>query len=478
MTIPTFEHEAGPAGRLIVARTLRGSSGRSSLRAAPPAAPLCASIAANAAASQVLRPAPALTALAQDTQHGLLVAAAMARTFLARGSALQLRRRRRKPAAKPVAAAAAVAAPTSTMAAPAMTATAAPTAAAAAAAGTTVAKSGGAATRGLQQFLAGGVAGAVSKTLVAPLERVSTMLMADAKRFSVGQAAAHAWKDGLYRGHAATLIKIFPASAIQFAVFNGLKDRMLAARQQAQQAQHVQQQQQQHGVDARQQRQQGVPATAASAAAPTAASSAASAASAAASTAAAAAAAAPLELENHERLLAGAAAGAAAACACYPLESLRTMMGVAGGVRGNLLQVAHTVVAAHGVGALYKGFRASLIGDILGNSLGFTAYEIGTRLYTSAVGSAPPPHLRGVIGACSAACVVTLTMPLEVVRRRLQVQGLAGRPVLYRGTLDCLRQVLRSEGLGGFYAASLPAYLKVAPSLGMMYFLYEILKPS
>lgn len=55
---------------------------------------------------------------------------------------------------------------------------------------------------------------------------------------------------------------------------------------------------------------------------------------------------------------------------------------------------------------------------------GFTAYEMGTRIYRdSHGGAAPPPHLRGVIGACSAACVMTLTLPLEVVRRRLQIQA-------------------------------------------------------
>lgn len=259
---------------------------------------LAASIAANAAASQVL--IPALATLAQDAQHGLLVAAAMARTFLARGSELPLRRRRRKLAPKPAAAsavaatpAAAAAAPsTATLVAPATATTVAPAAGAGAASGVVT-------TRGLQQFLAGGVAGAISKTLVAPLERISTMLMADGRsRFSVGQAAAHAWQDGLYRGHAATLVKIVPASAIQFAVFNGLKDRMLAARQRAQQQQQLLQQQQEAAPH-----RQG-----------------------SSSSAAAAAAATPLELENHERLLAGAAAGAAAACACYPLESLRTAM--------------------------------------------------------------------------------------------------------------------------------------------------------
>lgn len=37
-------------------------------------------------------------------------------------------------------------------------------------------------------------------------------------------------------------------------------------------------------------------------------------------------------------------------------------------------------------------------------------------------GRAPPPAHRGLIGTCSAAVVLTLTLPLEVVRRRLQVQ--------------------------------------------------------
>lgn len=84
--------------------------------------------------------------------------------------------------------------------------------------------------------------------------------------------------------------------------------------------------------------------------------------------------------------------------------------------------------------------------------------------------------MRGLVGGLSAALTMTATMPLEVVRRRLQVQGaLAGQPVLYRGTLDCFRRILREEGLLAFYSASLPQYLKVAPSIGAMYALYDVL---
>ena len=50
--------------------------------------------------------------------------------------------------------------------------------------------------------------------------------------------------------------------------------------------------------------------------------------------------------------------------------------------------------------------------------------------------------------------------------------------MLYRGALDCMRQVVREEGIAGFYAASLPSYLKVAPSIGCMYFIFELLMSS
>ena len=46
-------------------------------------------------------------------------------------------------------------------------------------------------------------------------------------------------------------------------------------------------------------------------------------------------------------------------------------------------------------------------------------------------------------------------------RCRPQVQGTLGRPVLYRGTMDCITQIARKEGLRGFYRAALPSYAKV-----------------
>ena len=55
------------------------------------------------------------------------------------------------------------------------------------------------------------------------------------------------------------------------------------------------------------------------------------------------------------------------------------MMSVAGGMRGSVLQVGRAVVSQQGVHALYRGFKATLLGDMMGNALGFTFYEMGNR---------------------------------------------------------------------------------------------------
>uniref|UniRef100_A0A1D2A5A8 Mitochondrial substrate carrier family protein B n=2 Tax=Auxenochlorella protothecoides TaxID=3075 RepID=A0A1D2A5A8_AUXPR len=285
------------------------------------------------------------------------------------------------------------------------------------------------AARGAAQFLAGGLAGAATKTLVAPLERVSCMLMAPAAGAAPGALAAlrAAWAEGglpaMYRGHAATLAKIAPASAVQFAVYHGLRDT-LAARRGA-------------GPGPAAAREGG--------------------------------------LTTPERLAAGAAGGAAATLVTYPLEATRTMMSVAGGVPGNLWQAGVGIARTQGLGGLYRGFGATLFSDSLGSALGFTLYEAYTRLWRKLQGSDASPQVRGLLGAASAATVMTLTMPMEVVRRRLQAQGVPGRPVLYRGALHCARCIARKEGTGAFYVAALPGYLKAAPSIGGMYFLYELM---
>ena len=81
-------------------------------------------------------------------------------------------------------------------------------------------------------FLAGGVAGAVSRTVVSPLERLKILFQIQGAgrteyKMPVGQGLMKMWRDegwkGFMRGNGANCIRIIPYSAVQFSSFNFYK---------------------------------------------------------------------------------------------------------------------------------------------------------------------------------------------------------------------------------------------------------------
>ncbi|KAK9813123.1 hypothetical protein WJX72_009417 [[Myrmecia] bisecta] len=272
----------------------------------------------------------------------------------------------------------------------------------------------------MQRLLAGGLAGAISRTLVAPLERLRTIRMTGRGSESLSQSVEAMWKDGglrgLFKGNAATILKVFPQSAIQFATYDCVKDAFMAIFH--------------HKPGS--------------------------------------------ELRQAEKMLAGCVAGASSTVFTYPLETIRTRMSMAGG--GGLLTSMALIRQHQGLGGFYQGFTPALINDIISNGLGFWSYELGQTLYRRCHnGKSPSPQERGLIGACTAVVVMSVTMPFEVIMRRLQVQGSPGHPVLYHGLRHAIVKMARDEGPGAFFRGSLSSYLKVAPSIGATYFLYALI---
>jgi len=81
-------------------------------------------------------------------------------------------------------------------------------------------------------FCAGGVAGAVSRTVVSPLERLKILFQVqsagrDAYKLGVGKALAKMWREegwrGFMRGNGTNCIRIVPYSAVQFGSYNFYK---------------------------------------------------------------------------------------------------------------------------------------------------------------------------------------------------------------------------------------------------------------
>ncbi|KAL8092148.1 hypothetical protein AgCh_034448 [Apium graveolens] len=70
-------------------------------------------------------------------------------------------------------------------------------------------------------LIAGGVAGAASRTAIAPLDRLKVM-------FQAPLAVKHIWKQGglfsFYRGNGLNIVKVAPESAIKFYAYEMIKE--------------------------------------------------------------------------------------------------------------------------------------------------------------------------------------------------------------------------------------------------------------
>jgi len=81
-------------------------------------------------------------------------------------------------------------------------------------------------------FIAGGIAGAVSRTVVSPLERLKILYQVQSVgreeyNMSVGKGLMKMWREegfkGLMRGNGANCLRIVPYSAVQFGSYNFYK---------------------------------------------------------------------------------------------------------------------------------------------------------------------------------------------------------------------------------------------------------------
>ena len=67
-----------------------------------------------------------------------------------------------------------------------------------------------------------------------------------------------------------------------------------------------------------------------------------------------------------------------------------------------------------------------------------------------------------VCGGLSGVCSKTLLLPLDLIKKRLQVQGFAGRSELqYTNVFHCASKIVQEEGVRAFYRGAIPSVVKV-----------------
>lgn len=151
----------------------------------------------------------------------------------------------------------------------------------------------------------------------------------------------------------------------------------------------------------------------------------------------------------------GGAAGAASLCFVYPLDFIRTRLSVDMGKDEAQRQFkgfrdcAAQILKSDGLLGFYRGFVPSIMGIIVYRAAYFGMYDTG-RAILFPEKSAKNFFKSWAFALCTSTMASTIGYPLDTIRRRLMMQS-GKNTIEYKGIVDCSRHILRNEGLHGFF---------------------------
>uniref|UniRef100_A0A3Q3XM08 EF-hand domain-containing protein n=1 Tax=Mola mola TaxID=94237 RepID=A0A3Q3XM08_MOLML len=272
-----------------------------------------------------------------------------------------------------------------------------------------------------RQLMAGTLAGCVSRTGTAPLDRLKVFRQVhgsfDFKRNALSSFKYMVQEGGLqslWRGNGINVLKIAPETAIKFSAYEQIKDVM-------------------RGNHARG------------------------------------------NLRVHERLLAGSLAGATAQTAIYPMEVLKTRLTLRKtGQYSGIADCAKQILQKEGLTAFYKGYIPNLLSIVPYAGIDLAVYETLKFSWLNRNRGLADPGVMVLVGcgAVSSTCGQLASYPLALIRTRMQAQvSVRGAPK--PSMLALLRNIVTQEGVAGLYRGISPNLLKVIPAVSVSYVVYE-----
>ncbi|KAJ6837820.1 mitochondrial substrate carrier family protein P isoform X1 [Iris pallida] len=286
----------------------------------------------------------------------------------------------------------------------------------------------------VKELIAGGIAGGVAKTAVAPLERVKILFQTRRAEFhSIGLRGSFqkiVQTEGLlgfYRGNGASVARIVPYAALHYMAYEQYRRWIIL----------------------------GFP---------------------------------DIGRGPVLDLVAGSIAGGTAVVFTYPLDLVRTKLAYQVvessrlftgpsnlDVYKGISDCIRQIYKRNGISGLYRGVGPSLYGIFPYSGLKFYFYE---EMKTHV----PEEHRGDIVvklacGSVAGLLGQTITYPLDVVRRQMQVQNLTKSDHgVAKGTFESLFIIFQNQGWRQLFSGLSINYLKVVPSVAIGFTVYDAMK--
>lgn len=268
-----------------------------------------------------------------------------------------------------------------------------------------------------RHLVAGGIAGSISRTVTAPLDRLKVMLQVYGGKTEMNILTGFRTmiREGgfqsLWRGNGTSVVKIAPESAFKFAAYEEIK-RLIV------------------GDSGK-------------------------------------------EITVAERFAAGSVAGAFAQTAIFPMEVMKTRLAISKtGQYNGLMDCGLKILQKEGIRSFYRGYIPNLIGIIPYAGIDLAIYETLKQFYIRRNPDRKDPGVFVLLicGSVSSTCGQLASYPLALIRTRLQAQATDDAK---GGSVSLVRNILRTEGVKGLYRGLLPNFIKVLPAVSVSYVVYE-----
>lgn len=289
-----------------------------------------------------------------------------------------------------------------------------------------------------KNLIAGGMAGMVSKTTVAPLDRIKLFLQTQSKPYlnhGVVSGLRHIIRTesvwSMYKGNGAQMIRIFPYAATKFTsfeIYKNILNRMCGSKT------HI------------------------------------------------------------DKFIAGASAGVTAVTFTYPLDMIRSRLAVqisGAHIYTGIVNTAVTIFKKEGgTRGLYRGFTPTLVGMVPYAGLSFYCFENLKSFcmkYLPAVTCSSCQNTDRLVlnlpaklicGGIAGAGAQSVSYPLDVTRKRMQLANMSPQTQRFgKSMLRTLFLIYQENGISkGLYRGLSINYIRAIPMSAMAFATYEICK--